>query len=147
MNRTFPASFQRWLVVDDDDVMGGVISLIVRGLGPSSIDRYESAADALASVLDGKTYDVVVTDRDMTGVDGVDFARRIHAEMPHARIVMVTAHVDDLSVAELHRAGVYALLPKPFSTSLFEATARAMACEPVGRLSSGTHAAVEHRAA
>lgn len=145
MNHTFPAPFQRWLVVDDDDVMGGVISLIVRGLGPSSVERYISPADALASVLDGKHYDVVVTDRDMAGVDGLYFARRIHQEMPQVRIVMVTAHVDDLPAAELHRAGVFALLPKPFSVSLFEATARALIYEPTEF--STRHASAVNRAA
>jgi CheY-like chemotaxis protein len=90
--------------------------------------------------------DLVVTDRDMPGLDGLEFARRLHAISPAAKIVLVTAHNDDLTVAGLRLAGIAAVLPKPFSLLHLESVVRSLASVPV-LTNAVCMASVERRAA
>ena len=95
--------------------------------------------------------DLALLDVRMPGVDGIECARRIHAERP-IPIVMVTAHSDRGLVERALAAGAFSYLSKPFrAADLIPAIRAALirhrelldARRAVGRLADGTDRPVE----
>ena len=102
----------RVLVVDDDQSMCGMLEarLSTRGFVVSS---RTSPGDAL-SLLETEDFDVVVTDVNMKGMNGLDLCRRLLESRPHVPVVLMTAFgTMDTAIAAI-RAGAYDFLPKPF---------------------------------
>ena len=60
--------------------------------------------------------DLVMMDVTMPEVDGIEAARRIMAEFPGARIIMVTSITSEAIVRRTADLGVSAYLVKPFTT-------------------------------
>ncbi len=68
--------------------------------------------------------DAAIIDIKMPNLDGIEAARRIHAERP-IPIVMLTAYADPLLVERAIGAGVFAYLVKPFRSTDVVPTLRA----------------------
>lgn len=80
----------RVLVIDDEPL---VASAIARALGVEhEVLVQTSARDALAGILAGERYDVVLCDLSMPGMDGATFCERIGAVAPNLieRIILMT---------------------------------------------------------
>jgi CheY-like chemotaxis protein len=56
------------------------------------VDAAESGEAAL-SLLERKPYQVVISDIKMPGIDGIELLRRIRAEYPMTRVIMITGYV------------------------------------------------------
>jgi CheY-like chemotaxis protein len=124
---------RRWLVVDDEPELSDLIADLLAQMNCACVESFTSSPDALAvfSASAGH-FDLVVTDRDMPGLDGMELARRLRAHTPSVKIVLVSANIDDISAEDLQRAGVHAVVKKPFTLARLEAIIRTMACEPSG---------------
>jgi CheY-like chemotaxis protein len=122
---------RRWLVVDDEPELSDLIANVLAPLNPAHIESFTSSPDALAafSTSPGR-FDLVVTDRDMPGIDGMELARRLRARAPGVKIILVSANIDDISVEDLQRAGVHAVVRKPFTLAQLEAIIRNMTRGP-----------------
>jgi AmiR/NasT family two-component response regulator len=73
------------------------------------------ARDGLEAVELARTTapDLAILDVKMPNLDGIEAARRIHAERP-LPIVMLTAYADEGTVSRAIGAGVFAYVSKPF---------------------------------
>jgi CheY-like chemotaxis protein len=121
---------RRWLVVDDEPELSALIADVLAPLNPASIESFTSSPEALAAFSANPShFDLVVTDRDMPGLDGMELASRLCARAPDVKIILVSAHIDDLSVEDLQRAGVHAVIRKPFTLAQLESSIRNMTCE------------------
>lgn len=145
MKTTSNLSDRRWLIVDDNEQVADLLALLLGSLGLAEVEKHTSARDAYARAQ-MHVFDLVVTDRDMPGLDGLELARWLHAELPAVKIVLISAHVDDLTDDDLRRAGICAVLPKPFSLHRLEAIVRSLACEP-GANAGSLESAAARRAA
>lgn len=56
--------------------------------------------------------DLILMDIDMPGMDGIEATRRLLAEMPYAKVVMLTVHDDDEKLFEAIKAGAQGYLVK-----------------------------------
>jgi DNA-binding NarL/FixJ family response regulator len=107
----------RVLIVDDDPAVRESVKEILerKGITVAGIATDGREGAAMAAQLKP---DVVLMDRLMPGVDGVEATRRIVAEVPGTQVIMLSAHVD----AELQRVGeelgVYCFLAKGCSDNL-----------------------------
>lgn len=81
MNTTPARSIRHWLVVDDNAPLAGLLTLTLGGLGLAHVEGFTSAREAYTRAREGGV-DLVVTDRDMPGIDGLELARLLHAESP-----------------------------------------------------------------
>ena len=79
----------RILLVDDDQNMCEMMEADLRHRGLNS-SWYTSAEEAF-SVLKKEEFDVVLTDLQMPGMDGVELCERIVANWPDVPVVVITA--------------------------------------------------------
>src|SRR5579862_582952 len=79
----------RVLVVEDDEVLAGVLAVGLRREG-IAVDITFDGDDALVH-LGVNDYDVVVLDRDLPGTHGDDVCRRLVAARSTSRVLMLTA--------------------------------------------------------
>jgi CheY-like chemotaxis protein len=112
----------RVLVIDDDDDLRTLVVRVVKqaGYAVDSASDGQAALDRLAE----RTYDVIVCDLRMPGMDGVTFYREVERRNPvmARRVVLMTAHVRSDEYMEFLR-GVHApVLNKPFTLDEFRST-------------------------
>jgi DNA-binding NtrC family response regulator len=98
--------------VDDDPIVLRALRRLLLGARPGwEIDMAESG-DAGLSLIDSKTYDVVVTDLHMPGIDGVALLGRLKTEHPNLMRVVHSSHVESLT-PEQSQELAHAVLTKP----------------------------------
>ncbi len=102
----------RLLVVDDDPGMRDGMALTLKRAG-HVVEQARSAEDALRLVRPG-SFDAVVTDYRMTGMDGLQLTARLKGIDPGLPVVLVTAFGSLDTAREAMRLGAFDYLAKPF---------------------------------
>jgi CheY-like chemotaxis protein len=97
-----------------------------------------SASEGLKQI-ERAAYDVIITDLQMPGMDGLAFIRALAERRVESQIVMVTAFASVASAVEAMRYGAFDYIEKPFDVEQLEAlVARALRHgEKVGTALSG----------
>ena len=95
-------------------------------------DKTENALESLRDV----TYDAVVSDLRMPGVDGLDFLRHARELQPDAVRILISGHGDlPSAIAAINDIGVFRFVAKPWDDAELQVTmalalqTRAMQCE------------------
>lgn len=105
----------RILAVDDSPTVLASIKLALERRG---YDLYTSqgAEDALKQ-LNSRKADLVITDLNMPGMDGIEFIRRVRATAAHrfTPVVMLTTESQQAKKEEARKAGATAWITKPFT--------------------------------
>lgn len=103
----------RVVVVDDHAIVReGLVALLSAMDGTHVVGQAAEAAEALTLVASEQP-DVVLMDIQMPGeLDGIEATRRITAEQPNVRVVMLTMSEDDDTVVSAIRAGASGYLLK-----------------------------------
>ena len=68
-----------------------------------------------ARLLDERSFDVVITDLQMPGMDGLTLLRKVRAEQPEVEVIVLTAHGTVNSAVEAMKLGAFEYLQKPIS--------------------------------
>lgn len=105
----------RLLVVDDEEINLEIISEYLEGEG-SELTLVENGERALALLTGAQSFDAVILDRMMPGLDGLEVLRRMQQD-PRLRavpVIMQTAAAGHDQVAEGLRLGAYYYLTKPY---------------------------------
>ncbi len=102
----------RVLVADDQRVVREGLSMVL-GLLPD-VEVVGAASDGAEAVTLAAALapDVVLMDLRMPRCDGVEATRRLRAEQPEVRVVVLTTYSDDRSVLDALRAGARGYLTK-----------------------------------
>lgn len=100
------------LVVDDDEDIRLALQRLLT-YKHYAVDLADSAEQALAA-LETKEYDLVLTDLQMPGMDGLDLIDQIKLRSPQTPVVMITAHAVAENVIQALRRGVSDFIPKPY---------------------------------
>lgn len=90
----------RVLVIDDDRLVADTLCLIYKANGFDSEARY-SAAEGMQRA---KTFDpaLVLCDVTMPGESGLQLAGRLQNELPHIRMLMLTAYASNAALVQAH---------------------------------------------
>ncbi len=115
----------RVLVVDDEREM---CEAIAAGLGPRGFEvQWHTSAEAALAALDTAEVDVVLTDLNMRGMDGLALCERVVASRPDVPVVVITAFGSLETAIAAIRAGAYDFITKPVKMeALAVALARAV---------------------
>jgi DNA-binding NtrC family response regulator len=112
-------------VVDDHAAARASVIDVLRQSG-HEVEGLASAVEALP-LLDRRAFDVVITDLQMPGIDGLEFIRQLTQRRTPAQAIMITAHATIASAVEAMRLGAFDYLEKPFdATSLERVVAQAL---------------------
>jgi DNA-binding NtrC family response regulator len=116
----------RVLVVDDHASAREAVADVLRE-AQYEVATCASATEAL-SRLTSAPVDVVVTDLQMPGMDGLEFIREIERRRLDVQVLMITAHASVSSAVEAMRHGAFDYIEKPFDASALERSV-GQACE------------------
>jgi DNA-binding NtrC family response regulator len=116
----------RVLVVDDHASAREAVADVLR-CAQYDVTACASAMEALAKLAGGKI-DVVVTDLQMPGMNGIEFIREIERRRIDVQVLMITAHASVSSAVEAMRLGACDYIEKPFDVVALEKSV-AQACD------------------
>ena len=103
---------RRVLIIEDDAQMRDMLAVSLRRRDFDAT-CCESATTGLEA-LSASKFDVVVTDINMRGLDGIEFCKRVASSHPDLPVIVITAFGSmDSAIAAL-RAGAVDFIPKPF---------------------------------
>jgi signal transduction histidine kinase len=103
---------KRILIVDDNEDAANSMVLLLNHEGHTAESVY-TAADALARTFAAESFDVILLDIGLPGMDGYEVARRLRAQGSTAQLIALTGYgqLEDRQRAEA--AGFHAHLVKP----------------------------------
>lgn len=109
---TIPTS--RFLLVDDDPALLLALSgLLQNRLGPCTVDACESGMQAL-DFIETHTYDTIISDVTMPGMDGLQFLRAVKTSRCDAPVFLMSGKADYALMTEALKAGANSFFAKPF---------------------------------
>lgn len=141
------------LLIDDDPGIRDTLQSVLSGEGCEvAVERRGDEGLARAA---RETFNVVITDLKMPGLNGLDMIRQLHAAQPRLPIILITAFGTTQTAIEAIKYGAYDYLLKPFEIpQLLELVRRAvdsnrLMSEPValGESTAGQDALVGQSAA
>ncbi len=106
------------LLLDDNlqalDIMGQVLS----GFGVGSMTKCETADEALR-MIERQTFDFIMTDANMPGMDGYEFIQAVRRSPSHANahvpILLITGHTRESQIARARDCGANFVVAKPIT--------------------------------
>lgn len=100
------------LIVDDDDDYAEALDEVFTLQG-CRVTRLNDPIAAMGCAL-SQDFDLMIVDKNMPKIDGVEFAGRIRSQKPSCKIILITAYPNDESRKKSLDAGVRYYLSKPF---------------------------------
>lgn len=109
-----PPGCKRILIVDDEEI---ILNLLLRQsvtLGPGY--QVEAASDGLIALalLQDRPCDLLLTDYDLPGINGLELARQVRRNWPHTRIVLMSSYSLPQILAEQEPLDLDGYVQKPF---------------------------------
>jgi CheY-like chemotaxis protein len=100
------------MLIDDDEDIRQIVSLVLGGEGYSTVDATDGA-EALALLNNGEHPPLIFLDMMMPVLNGAEFLRRVKADAKLADIPIVVMSGDTAARATAQSLGAVACLPKP----------------------------------
>ncbi len=99
------------MVIDDEQIVGDMARMSLEQDG-YYVETYLSGDSALER-LKSQSFDVLVTDYKMKGIDGMEVLRSVKNSHPDTKVIMITAFANLDTAMEALRESVYDFFPKP----------------------------------
>ncbi len=103
-------------VIDDDEAIRDSTAALLTSAG-FRVQAYGSGRELLESD-DGSAATCLVIDCQMPGIDGFDLVVRLTSNGTHAPVILMTGNCGRSTMIRARKAGVVAILEKPFSEEL-----------------------------
>lgn len=99
------------LIVDDEKAQREILTVILKkeGYDVADVSGVREALD----LLDGREFDLIMTDLKMQGQSGLDLLETVQANDPQQCIILMTAHGTVDSAVEAMKKGAFDYLEKP----------------------------------
>lgn len=100
------------LIIDDEQGMREFLTIMLKKEG-YDVTAASSGKEAL-EYISQKTYDIVLTDIKMPGIDGLDVLKTVKECAPETVVIMITAYASTETAIEAMKQGAYDYIAKPF---------------------------------
>lgn len=100
------------LILDDEPIVGKRLkpSLEKKGYEVESFTRSKEALKR----IEERSFDIVVTDLKMEGMDGMQFLTLVKEKHPDTEVIVITGFATMATAKESYNKGVFDFLAKPF---------------------------------
>src|SRR6266403_149534 len=105
------------LLVEDDPAVVMALRRVLSEEGHQV--TVEKRGDTGLALARADSFDVVVTDMKLPGLNGLDLVRELHAAKPRLPILLMTAHGTTETAIQATKSGAYDYLLKPFEIPEF----------------------------
>jgi DNA-binding response OmpR family regulator len=109
-----PKDFYQVLVVDDEPASRNLLRVVLQKHGYGSVDEAASGDDALQA-LAAAEYHLVLLDKNLPGIDGIEVLRRGRSLRPECEFIMITAYGSLDTAIQAMDLGAYGYVTKPFA--------------------------------
>jgi two-component system chemotaxis sensor kinase CheA len=108
-----PGTKRSILFVEDSAFFRNMLVPVLRAAG-YSVTAVADGREALTRVKNGERFDVIVTDLEMPGMDGIALSEAIRADarMAHTPIIALSAMTSEENVARVREAGIHDFVAK-----------------------------------
>ena len=113
----------RVLVADDHEIVRDGLKRILTASGDLQVAGEAANGDEALALARANDYDVALLDMSMPGLSGIDLVKRLKAEKPKMRLLVLSMHGEPQYAARALKAGASGYLTKD-SASTQLATAR-----------------------
>lgn len=103
----------RVVVVDDDLSLRQFLSIMLKRAGYQT--AVASTGQEALAFMDKQPADVVVTDLNMEGMDGMAVLRQVKDQWPETEVVMITAYATTENAVQAMKHGAFDYVVKPFN--------------------------------
>ena len=111
---------KRILVVDDQESMREMLSELLRMMGYDA-RAVDGGDQALQSLQDTET-DLVITDLNMPGMDGMELMKRIKGLYPRLPVIIITGYGTFNTERQVLSSGADGYIPKPCTINRVQET-------------------------
>jgi DNA-binding NtrC family response regulator len=102
---------ERLIIVEDEKTLCESLKRVLAKDG-YEVDTFDTAEAALKSVEEA-SYDLVISDITLPGIDGIELLRRIRERFPDQIVIIITAYASIETAVGALRAGAYDYVTKP----------------------------------
>ena len=122
------------LVVDDDPQIRKLCTTTLKETGYSAREA-SNGKEALAAI-ETTVFDLIVLDLSMPDMDGFEFLKAAHTELPRLKIVVISGFLGGTMLTAARLFGAAATLAKPFSPDSLLSVVRELLPEGPGGASN-----------
>ena len=108
------------LLIDDDEWIRDSLSIFFEAEG-CRVLALETAEEGL-SVVQDQTFDLIMVDYKLPGLDGLEFLKRIHHAQQCAIKVLITAYRTENLISKAKKLKVQGFIEKPFTSDTIMAS-------------------------
>ncbi len=134
----------RILIVDDELSMREFLAILLEREGYEAV--MASSANEALTMLENNLFDLVISDVQMPGLNGIELLGRIKAKSPATAVLMMTAFSAAEQAVEAMKLGAYDYIAKPFKIDEIKILVRnALEKSDLKRENTLLKQAVQHR--
>ena len=108
------------LLIDDDEWIRDSLTLFFGGEGCRLV-AFETAEEGM-DALKKKSYDIIIADYRLPGLDGLEFFRHLQKSHPDVIKILITAYGSNRVVSEAFKLGIHDFIDKPFTSETIESS-------------------------
>jgi DNA-binding NtrC family response regulator len=103
------------MVLDDEPIVCKRLQPALEKLG-FEVDTFTQSLEALHEIQE-TTYDIIITDLKMKGIDGMRFLQEAKKQHPATEVIVITGFATLDTAKESFQKGVFDFIAKPFKLS------------------------------
>lgn len=115
------------LVLDDEAIVCARLKPALEKEG-YEVETFTDSQQAMER-LEGKQFDIVVTDLKMANIDGMELLRRVKENWPQTRVIIISGFATVNVTREAFQAGVQDVIAKPFKIGQLKELIKRVASE------------------
>ena len=117
MNEFLILKSLKTLLIDDNVIVRDTMQMIF-AQKECLIKACETAEEGLQA-LEEEWFDIIISDLQLPGIDGVEFFKRAMRSQPDTVRILISGYGNQRAVSEAFEIGVHAFIKKPFSLTTF----------------------------